>query len=123
MLRGRLEAEGVPASVAHELHIGNNWPWSTGLGGAKVQVPEAFAGKARDIEFDCRLGLVRDALRDMLGDLDDPTCPVCGSHDIRRGYPTAPVLIAFVALLFFAPVPAWRWVWHCRRCGARLEWI
>ena len=38
MFCGLLQAEGITAFVAHEHHIGNNWPLSTALGWTKVQV-------------------------------------------------------------------------------------
>lgn len=121
MLRGRLAAEGIPATVAHEFHVGNNWLYSDALGGAKVQVPDAMGETARRIASDCRRGVFHEMLRETLGDLDDPKCPVCGREDIRRGSSPLPMLIVFFALLPLMLVPAWDWIWHCRRCGAGFE--
>jgi hypothetical protein len=56
MFRLRLEAEDVPAVVAYDFHIGNNWLWSTALGGVRVQVPHDFADAAFDVKSLCRNG-------------------------------------------------------------------
>jgi hypothetical protein len=41
MLPHRLWAEGIFAVVSHQYHVGNNWVYSTALGGVKVQVLRA----------------------------------------------------------------------------------
>ena len=42
MARGRLEAEGIPAFIAHENHIWAEWFLSNALGGVKVQVLKQY---------------------------------------------------------------------------------
>jgi hypothetical protein len=44
LLRLRLEADGIPAFVAHE-----HQPYATALGGIEVQVPEEFLDDAEAI--------------------------------------------------------------------------
>src|SRR5215471_4944565 len=39
LFKMRLEAEDIPAFVRLEYHIWMFWPYSTALGGARVQVP------------------------------------------------------------------------------------
>ena len=78
--RSRLDAENIPAMVAHEHHVGVNRAKSTALGGVKVQVPLWFAEDALRVEQQARDGFYRSALETEFGDLDDdPRCPVCGS--------------------------------------------
>ncbi|MBV8746903.1 MAG: DUF2007 domain-containing protein [Xanthobacteraceae bacterium] len=48
MLRGRLEAEGVPAMVADTLAYQTN-VLKLALGGVRVMVPEAYLAQAREI--------------------------------------------------------------------------
>jgi hypothetical protein len=120
MLRMRLEAEGVPAFVAYEFHIGNNWLWSTALGGARVQVWDRLAIDAFDVWQRCRDGEFRDHLVMEFGDIDDPRCPHCGAQNYwkRRSILTT---IIFFALLPLGMVPAWGWVCICRNCGTKFE--
>ena len=46
LAKGRLEAEGIPASLAHEHHVWANWVYSQAPGGVKVQVPAEYAERA-----------------------------------------------------------------------------
>ena len=46
---GRLQAEGIPASLADENLIQTDWLYSPMLGGIKLQVPLTFASAARRI--------------------------------------------------------------------------
>ena len=54
ILRGRLEAEGIPARVAYRSQIGMPRGWSPGglgfgIGSFSVRVPEAYADQAREV--------------------------------------------------------------------------
>jgi Putative prokaryotic signal transducing protein len=48
MLRGRLEAEGVPAIVA-DAYTARAIPLYLAIGGVRVMVPEAYLERAREI--------------------------------------------------------------------------
>jgi hypothetical protein len=120
MFRLRLEAEDVPAVVAYEFHIGNNWLWSTALGGVRVQVPNDFAEAAFDVKSLCRTGKYRDDLIEEFGDIDDPHCPHCGSQNYWKRRPIS-VMIFFAVLLPLGGFPAWGWVCFCRNCGTKFE--
>ncbi len=119
MLRMRLEAEGVPAFVQHEFHIGNNWPWSTALGGVKVQVWHRLANDATEIARLCRLGGFRDELANLFGDIDDPRCPFCGSFDYRRRRPYPEIIFVLAVSFLFVLTPASHWIYFCRQCGTK----
>jgi hypothetical protein len=118
MLCSRLEWEGIPASVAHDFHVGNNWPWSTALGGAKVQVPSMFAGDARVVEGQSRDGTYTSELRAQFGDIDDTTCTSYGSSDVRRRRPVGSIIEALL-LSTIALVPAFGWTYRCNICGTK----
>jgi hypothetical protein len=49
MLRGRLEAEGVPAIVADTQIVQVNPLYKLAVGGVRVMVPEAYLARAREI--------------------------------------------------------------------------
>jgi len=118
LLRGRLEAEGIPAIVSHECHAGVDWVISTGLGGAKVQVPEDFRQDARQIENLCREGEFRAMLEDTIGDLDEVKCPNCGSGEYRKRRPIFRAAIAIALSLSCNTVfPPLGWIHRCEGCG------
>jgi hypothetical protein len=94
MFRLRLEAEDVPAVVAYEFHIGNNWLWSTALGGVRVQVPNDFAEAAFDVKSLCRTGKYRADLIEEFGDIDDPHCPHCGSQNYWKRRPLSVMIFS-----------------------------
>jgi hypothetical protein len=119
MFRGRLEAEGIPAIVSLEQHIWVNWPLSTALGGARVQIPDGFTEPGRVVLEGCVSGLYTEALEGIFGDIELTLCPACGSRDVRRR-PTAKEFIFGLAITFLvaaAKVDARNC--KCRRCGAR----
>lgn len=120
MLRMRLEAEGMPAFVAYEFHIGNNWLWSTALGGARVQVWHYLAIDARDVWQRCRDGEFHEHLLTEFGDIDDPRCPHCGSTALRKRRSVAMIAL-FAVALFVLSMPAWGWVYTCKKCGTKFE--
>lgn len=46
IVKGRLEAEGIPATLEDDQYITMDWFLSSALGGVKVSVPEAFVDDA-----------------------------------------------------------------------------
>jgi len=46
---GRLQAEGIPASLADENLVQTDWLYSPMVGGIKLQVPLTFVTAAREI--------------------------------------------------------------------------
>lgn len=118
MFRLRLEAEGVPAVVNHENHVGNYWPYALALGGAKVQVHQRDCDAARMIERRCIAGEFHRDLSEEFGDVDDNSCPRCGSavFTTRPTWPQAFMLISSViaAGIIF---PLRNAIFHCKACG------
>lgn len=108
--RGRLEAEGVEAMLAHEHHVWANWLYSIALGGVKVQVRAQDTPRAREVIERLHAGEYA------LPDEEDPACcPRCGSSDIAERRATW--RLAFVSLFAFdLPLPFRRGS-RCRRCG------
>ena len=73
----RLQAEGMPTNLL-DLHLVSlDWLRADSLGGVKLQVPEALAGRARRA-LDADEGGRGDASE---ARHDDP-CPSCGSPDV-----------------------------------------
>lgn len=116
----RLETEGIPAFVAFQFHIGNNWLYSTALGGARVQVWHYLAHDAIEVLGRVRNGECRAELAALFGDIDDPRCPHCGSAELKRRRSVAMIAMVIVLIFSFA-LPAWGWVYICRKCGTKFE--
>lgn len=122
MFRGRLEAEGIPAMIIYEHHIGACWPLSTALGGVKVQVPRQLESDAHTIELRCRNGLFAAELQAELGDLDDIRCPVCGATHFSKRRPLPQLFVCVILTLFFgAAAPPWSWIRYCESCGTKFK--
>jgi hypothetical protein len=119
MFRGRLEAEGVPAVVSLDQHIWVNWPLSTALGGARVQIPDGFADTGREVLEDCVSGTYAEALEDIFGDIELTVCPACGSRDIRRRPAARELVFGIVFTLIVATAKVEARNCRCRRCGTR----
>jgi hypothetical protein len=122
LLRGRLEAEGIPAIVIHEHYISVDWTLSFALGRVKVQVPESQLDYARDIDGLCRDGVYRDFMNKEFGDIDAPRCPycACSSYERRRPYPRAALAITASVLTGYI-LPPKGWIYGCKACGARYQ--
>lgn len=120
LFRLRLEAEDVPAVVAHEHHVWANWPYAMALGGVKVQVPRSALERALAVERRCRAGDYRSELETAFGPLDGDGCPRCGAAQIksRRSMPQLALLLAsaFLAGLIF---PLRSSVHRCGSCRAK----
>ncbi len=120
MFRSRLAAEGVPAIVIHERHVGNAWHFSTALGGVRVQVSSDHMETAGAIARRCGAGEFREALESRFGATDEIHCPKCGSRDYRRRRPVPRAALA-LALSFLTGViiPPAGWIYICGRCGTK----
>ena len=121
MLRGRLEAEGIPASVAHEFVIAVDWLLSNAIGGVRVQVPLSCTEDAKEIEAGCRNGKYKSELQAELGDLDDVCCPRCGSAHFSKRRTISQIIFGVFFALFGLPLPG-TWICVCEKCGAKFKY-
>lgn len=74
MVKSQLESAGIPVFIADEYTIGMNWLYSNALGGVKVQVSESLASEAQEF-------LAYEVDIPKTHDLDNATCPQCGSKN------------------------------------------
>ena len=95
MFRSRLAAEGVPAVLIHEYHIGNAWHYSTALGSVRVQVPAerkedaelcGLALQSRRVSQNARKSIRRDG-RDSLSQLRIGRLSKKAAHPARSNFP------------------------------------
>jgi hypothetical protein len=101
LFRSRLAAEGILAVVSHDQHIWMSWPYSTALGGAKVQVPISDSEAALVVLSRSLAGDYRAELEDAFGYRDSRRCPKCGSTEFMRRPAFAQVGIVIALLVLF----------------------
>lgn len=122
IFRGRLEAEGVPAWVAHDQHVTLDWPMATALGGVKVQVPPAFVEEARAVEQHYLNADYQANLLEEQPDITDIRCPECHSSRYRSPASAVMTILAVLTLglasIIFPPTGNRR---ICSQCGHQWE--
>jgi hypothetical protein len=121
IVRARLEADGIPASVAHANHAIANWPMSIALGGTAVQVPASCLKQSRKILSDYQTGALEDELHAAIGTQREH-CPRCGSTDFVRTMPWQSRVVAALVIVIFAPFPTSRTRRVCKHCQCTWRW-
>lgn len=121
VVRTRLEADGIPATVAFANHAIVNWPMSLALGGTAVQVPASLLEQSRALLSDYQTGVLEAELNEEVG-IKGEHCPRCGSTDFTRTMPLRKRLSAVAIVLLFAPYPTSRTRFICRDCGCQWDW-
>ena len=117
LAQGKLESEGIESTLADDNVVRMDWFWSTAMGGVKLQVAPENAERAMEVlseEIPPSLDV------DEAGEFMQPSCPKCGSLDVRYDAPLHGVQLAvlYVAPL---PLPAGKKRWICETCGAQWE--
>jgi len=109
ILRGRLEAEEIPAYVYHEHHIGMYWLYSQALGGVKVWIHSMHLDKAKEIIQAIRQGEYE------IPDEIALSCPRCLGQSLVPNR-IRWVISFLICNLFYLPIP-FTWAMHeCRDC-------
>jgi hypothetical protein len=77
--RANLESAGIPAVVENEHTVNMNWLYSNAIGGVRVLVPQTAVDDAMTIlEADFSADLEAEYPSE-----NTPTCPHCGSPDLK----------------------------------------
>lgn len=121
IIRARLDADGIPASVAYANHAILNWPMSIALGGTAVQVPADCLEASRKTLAEYYAGTLEDEVNAATGTQREH-CPRCGATDFARTMPWHKRLIAAFVVVFFAPYPTPRSRHVCRECQCTWDW-
>jgi len=115
--KGRLEAEGIPATIADEYYITLDWTVSVAIGGVRVQVPHAYLDQAKQVITDLEQGKyeVNDT-----SDTDESLkpeelihCPKCNSTDTHLINWSWKLSLVILFLSHF-PFPFLRHVYKCK---------
>lgn len=109
IVKGKLNSEGIHASIAHEHHIWENWMISNAIGGVKIQVPESQVENAKKILADIDTGKFE------IEDKSRLECPVCKSNNIVENKNSW--RFAFIGLFaLHIPIPYHRNKVKCNNC-------
>lgn len=114
IVRGRLEAEGITAFVAHEHHVWAKWTIALALGGVKIQVKGEDVGNSLKILENLRNGEY------LLGEVESSDyislCPKCGDANKER-INWQWKLALFVLILTSIPLPYSIYRSRCSACS------
>lgn len=121
VVRARLVADGIPATVAFANHAVVNWPMSLALGGTIVQAPADFLAQSREILADYQAGVLEAELNEAIGSQKEH-CPRGGSTNFTRTMLRRKRFHAILVVLFVAAFPTKRSLFICRECNYRWEW-
>lgn len=121
LLRGRLEAEGIPSVVASDGHVTADWTMAMALGGVAVQVPESEQEAALEIARAHAAGEYRldeTTSRATIAETAAPPvhCGHCGSPDVERRVPTSQKVLAVALFLFGGAVFPTGTAYVCGHC-------
>ena len=117
VVSARLQAEGIPATLAFSNHSIANWPFSLALGGTAVQVPTSHLAQSQGILEDYRSGALESDLLAETG-IAPEHCTKCGSIEFKRSIPAGERLLALVLGLFTSAMfPTSLSKLSCRVCG------
>lgn len=121
IIRGRLAAEGIQASVAFEHHIWAEWINSLAMGGVRVQVPPSQGSAAVAALDRIRSGYYESLLFEEFPTDDRHCCPKCRSADVENE--RWPAFVTVLSWMFIPAVlaPFTKHLMHCRNCTNR--WI
>ena len=114
ILKGALEAAGIPAAIQDEQLATIDWMYSQAIGGVKVNVPDEYYAQAKKlIEEINQEGENKDILEAETGTAD--TCPNCGSKLLQ---PTKYSIWSLIpSFLTGTPFFLGRKKWQCTKCG------
>jgi hypothetical protein len=122
VLKARLQAEGIPASVAGDQHIIANWPLSVALGGPALQVPVPYAAQALAVLASYEAGTFEQELAAQHPEATD-ACPRCGCVELLATVSVGQRLLSLLTyLVASAPFSTRANRLQCDSCGQRLRY-
>ena len=121
IVKGRLEAEGIPTYIANEHHISAAWYLSNALGGVKIQVHKQDQIKAKNIINLLRDGEYEEELKKETNVAESNICPNCGSVNYSSKFSLPLLLLVWLSLGIAVIFPIHRNKHTCVECGCK--WI
>ena len=119
IVKGRLEAEGIPAFIANEHHISLSWYLSHALGGVKIQVHIKDKNKAEEILSSLKSGEYEEELKNEIKNIENNNCPNCGSASYVSKFSLPLLLLVWLSLGLAVIFPIRRSNHKCKKCGSK----
>lgn len=114
IVRGRLEAEGIPAILGNRNLVSVDWFYAQATGGVQVLVPSEHVDEARKIIAEIDAGKFSGISAAFAqGD----RCKNCGTTLVRKT-PASWMLAFFSVHLLALPLPFRKHVFYCPNCKA-----
>jgi hypothetical protein len=114
IVRGRLEAEGIPSILGNRHLVTAEWMFSQAMGGVQVMVPSDCVAEARAIIAEIDSGKL-DYDDEELKQVD--SCQTCGSA-LTRKTSGSWKLALFIGHFLWLPAPFKQNVFYCPQCKA-----
>ncbi len=121
IVKGRLEAEGIPTYIAHEHHISVAWYLSNALGGVKIQIRKEDKDFAKNILNLLHSGDYEEELKKEISNTESNLCPNCGSTEYKSKFSLPLLLLVWLSLGFAVIFPIYRSHHKCKACGCK--WV
>ena len=117
IVKGRLQAENIPATLANEQYINADWLLSNALGGVQIQVPVEYEQPAKELIESIEDGQLE--VNDDDVDIDQLLCPICKSSDIQTNSIFWKISLILSNTLYM-PLPFSQHSHSCKTC--QHEW-
>jgi Putative prokaryotic signal transducing protein len=114
IVRGRLEAEGIPALLANRHLVTADWTVSQALGGVRIMVPPEHVLAAREIIAQIDAGEFLDTDEEFS---QDDVCETCNTLLVRKTSSTWKLALFSIHLLLPLPLPFRKHYFYCPQCG------
>lgn len=114
IVRGRIEAEGIPAILGNRHLVSADWLYSQAMGGVQIMVPLEHVVEARDIIADIDAGEYSESGDDLKY---KDICTSCGGTLLHKSS-TSWKLAFFGIHLLSLPFPFRKDVFYCPQCKA-----
>lgn len=112
IIRGKLESESIPATLANEQYVTANWMISNAVGGIQLQVPPAYEQQAQEIlkEIDDGEHMLTEQ-----DNVDVLVCPSCQSDKVKKRREFWKISLLTFHLLAI-PSPFSQHDYRCKNC-------
>ncbi len=115
IVRGRLEAEGIPAILGNRHLVTAEWLYSQAMGGVQIMVPREQVDEAREIIAQIDSGEFADIDEELR---QEDSCNDCGTALVRKTS-LSWKLALFIGHFVFLPLPFNKNNFHCPQCSAK----
>jgi hypothetical protein len=115
IVRGRLEAEGIPAILGNRHLVSADWLYSQAMGGVQIMVPLEQIAEAREIIAQIDAGEFADAHEELT---QQDCCDTCGTALLRKTAASWKLALFSLHLLLPIPLPFRKNVFYCPQCKA-----